>query len=270
MSIGSISDCLASSIAFSEVPPMPMPSIPGGHQPAPMVGTVFSTHSTTESVGLSMTNFDFGFRASALGRDGDFDRRAAHQFDGDDGGRVVFGVFARARGIGQHGCAQLVVGIEIGAAHALVDHLLQVHGFFAGARLEAHVHAQLDEGVHDARVLADGPVALGAHAAVDEDLRHGVARRRRLLALVGLGERGDVIHRVVVADVLQRARNAGDEIFLPDDGHGGSLHSSRVFDARVPVVQDSGPLACDRSDCRERWRGVRGLRSAICGMIFAG
>src|ERR1035441_3217386 len=59
MSIGSISDCLASSIAFSEVPPMPMPSIPGGHHPAPIVGTVFSTHSTTESEGSSMMNFDF-------------------------------------------------------------------------------------------------------------------------------------------------------------------------------------------------------------------
>ena len=38
MSIGSISDSLASSIAFSAVPPMPIPSLPGGHQPAPMVG----------------------------------------------------------------------------------------------------------------------------------------------------------------------------------------------------------------------------------------
>ena len=57
MSIGSISDCLASSIAFSAVPPMPMPSIPGGHQPAPIVGTVFSTQSTIESEGFSMANF---------------------------------------------------------------------------------------------------------------------------------------------------------------------------------------------------------------------
>ena len=56
MSIGSISDSLASSIAFSAVPPMPMPSMPGGHQPAPMVGTIFSTQSTTESDGLSMAN----------------------------------------------------------------------------------------------------------------------------------------------------------------------------------------------------------------------
>ncbi len=46
-------------MAFSAVPPMPMPIIPGGHQPAPMVGTVFNTHSTIESEGFSMTNFDF-------------------------------------------------------------------------------------------------------------------------------------------------------------------------------------------------------------------
>ena len=49
MSIGSISASLASSIAFSAVPPMPMPSMPGGHQPAPIVGTVFSTQSTMRS-----------------------------------------------------------------------------------------------------------------------------------------------------------------------------------------------------------------------------
>ncbi len=38
---------------------MPMPSMPGGHQPAPMVGTVFSTQSTIESDGLSMANLVF-------------------------------------------------------------------------------------------------------------------------------------------------------------------------------------------------------------------
>ena len=36
------------------VPPTPIPNIPGGHQPAPMVGTVFSTQSTNESLGLSI------------------------------------------------------------------------------------------------------------------------------------------------------------------------------------------------------------------------
>jgi hypothetical protein len=43
-------------MAFSAVPPTPMPSMPGGHQPAPIVGTVFSTQSTTLSLGLSITN----------------------------------------------------------------------------------------------------------------------------------------------------------------------------------------------------------------------
>ena len=33
---------------------MPMPKIPGGHQPAPMVGMVFNTQSTIESDGLSI------------------------------------------------------------------------------------------------------------------------------------------------------------------------------------------------------------------------
>ena len=56
MSMSSISDSLAISIAFSAVPPMPMPSMPGGHQPAPIVGTVFITQSTIESLGLSITN----------------------------------------------------------------------------------------------------------------------------------------------------------------------------------------------------------------------
>ena len=32
--------------------------MPGGHQPAPMVGTVLSTQSTIESDGLSMANLD--------------------------------------------------------------------------------------------------------------------------------------------------------------------------------------------------------------------
>ena len=56
MSMGSISTSLASSMAFSAVPPTPMPSIPGGHQPAPMVGTVLSTQSTMLSLGFIMTN----------------------------------------------------------------------------------------------------------------------------------------------------------------------------------------------------------------------
>jgi len=56
ISMSSINTSLAINIAFSAVPPMPMPSIPGGHQPAPMCGTVFKTQSTSESDGFSITN----------------------------------------------------------------------------------------------------------------------------------------------------------------------------------------------------------------------
>ncbi len=58
MSIGSISASFAITAAFSAVPPMPMPSMPGGHQPAPIVGTVFTTQSTIESDGFSTAIFD--------------------------------------------------------------------------------------------------------------------------------------------------------------------------------------------------------------------
>jgi hypothetical protein len=58
MSMGSINDCLASSMAFSALPPMPTPSIPGGHQPAPISGTMSRTQSATESAGFSMANMD--------------------------------------------------------------------------------------------------------------------------------------------------------------------------------------------------------------------
>ena len=47
-----------------------------------------------------------------------------------------------------------------------------------------------------------------------EDLRDGVARRGRLLELVGPAERADVIRRMVVRDVLQGVGDAVDEILL--------------------------------------------------------
>ena len=37
---------------------MPMPSIPGGHQPAPICGSISSTQSTIESLGFIILNFD--------------------------------------------------------------------------------------------------------------------------------------------------------------------------------------------------------------------
>ena len=48
----------AISIAFSGEPPIPSDSVPGGHQSAPMVGTMVSTQSTMLSFGSSIANFD--------------------------------------------------------------------------------------------------------------------------------------------------------------------------------------------------------------------
>ena len=58
MSIGSIKDFFASNIAFSALPPMPMPSMPGGHQPAPISGTISRTQSATLSDGFNIANID--------------------------------------------------------------------------------------------------------------------------------------------------------------------------------------------------------------------
>ena len=57
ISMCSMSERLASIMAFSGVPPTPIPKIPGGHQPAPICGTVFNTHSSIESEGFSIANF---------------------------------------------------------------------------------------------------------------------------------------------------------------------------------------------------------------------
>ena len=58
MSIVSISASFARTTALSAVPPTPMPSMPGGHQPAPIAGTVSSTQSTSESEGFSIASVD--------------------------------------------------------------------------------------------------------------------------------------------------------------------------------------------------------------------
>ena len=47
------------------------PSMPGGHQPAPIVGTVFSTQSTMQSLRIHHHQLALVLAAAALGRDGD-------------------------------------------------------------------------------------------------------------------------------------------------------------------------------------------------------
>jgi len=62
-------------------------------------------------------------------------------------------------------------------------------------------------------------MTLGTQARIAEDLRDRVFGRRRLFEFVGAPQRLDVIHRVVVRDVLQGVGDAVDEVLLLDDGH---------------------------------------------------
>ena len=136
------------------------------------------------------------------------------------GRRIVARVLASPGRIGQDRRPQLVVRIEIRPPHALVDHLLQIHVALPPAGPSKRTSMpDLHKNCHYAGVLAHGPVALGTHAAVDKNLRHRVAAPPATAPARKPRQGSDVIHWVVVADVLQRVCNTRNEIFLLDDGH---------------------------------------------------
>ena len=103
----------------------------------------------------------------------------------------------------------------VAATHAFVDGIFQR----AGEAVPSHVHANLQKDIDDAGVLADRAFAFGAHARVGENLRDRVLRRWALFAFVRTREMTDVIRRMVIADVLQRAGDAFDEVGLPNVRH---------------------------------------------------
>jgi hypothetical protein len=79
--------------------------------------------------------------------------------------------------------------------------------------------AHLDEHGHDAGVLADRAMAFGAHPAVGQDLGDRVLGGRALFQLVGAAQGRDVVERMIITNVLQRIRNALDQVVLLDVGH---------------------------------------------------
>jgi hypothetical protein len=130
------------------------------------------------------------------------------QFHVDHGRGVVLGVLALEVRVGHDRGAQLVVREVVRAAHAFVDGV----GDEPAEAFEAHAHADLQEHVDDAGVLADRALAFGAHARVGQDLRDRVLGGRALLGLVGARQVLDVVGRVVVADVLQRGGDGFDQV----------------------------------------------------------
>ena len=108
---------------------------------------------------MSITNLVLFSQPPPLAATVHVDRVARHQLMWITAG-VLSLVFLRVElRVGDDRGAQHVVRVQVGAAHAFVDGVLER----AGEALEAHVHADLQEHVDDAGVLADRAMALGAH-----------------------------------------------------------------------------------------------------------
>ena len=115
---------------------------------------------------------------------------------------------------------RVLSGVVVALAHTFVDGVVDR----AGETVKTHIHADFQEHVDDAGVLANRAVAGGAHAAVGQNLRNRVFGGRAFFGLIRARQVGDVVRGVVIADVLQRASNGFDEVGLFDVGcHGGVL-----------------------------------------------
>ena len=107
---------------------------------------------------------------------------ARYQLGMDHGRRIVARVATVAQRVSDHGGAQRIVGVGIGAADAVVHELLQ-----GPSAVDPRPHADLDEGIDHARILADRTTAEGRHAGVDEDLADRIPGGRT--GLVGMRRR---------------------------------------------------------------------------------
>jgi len=141
----------------------------------------------------------------------------------NDSWRIVLSVLAGTCRVGQDRSTQDVFRQVVGAAHTLIDHVVQAHG----RAVPAHVHADTDEHGDDTGVLTDRAMTGGAHARVDQDLRHGVAGSRGFFTQVGFMHRLDEIHGVVVRNELQSVSDALNQVVLLDHGHAARPHTGR-------------------------------------------
>ena len=178
--------------------------------------------------GVHHDDFGLVLAAAAFGRDGDIQLVARDDLHVDDGGGVVLGVFAGKQRVGHNRGPQGVVRVQVAPAHAFVDGVFQA--LVSGETFKTHVHADFQEDVHDAGVLANRAVAKGGHFGVGQNLRHGIFGGSALLALIGTGQVLDVVGRVVVADVLQGSCNRFNQVLV---ANGGSHRLSTVKESAV-------------------------------------
>ena len=107
---------------------------------------------------------------------------------------------------------------------AFVNHLL-----YRLVRIEAAVHTDLDKGGNDTGVLANGPLAYGAHTGIDQYLADCILCRFTLFIQVGPVHGLDEIHGMVVADELQAIGNRRDYVTGFDGGHESSPESVVIW-----------------------------------------
>jgi len=115
----------------------------------------------------------------------------------DYSGCIDTGVLALAIRIFQDRGAELVIRMHVGMTHPFIDHLGHTH-----VTLPLDVHSNVQKDCHDTRILADRPMAFGAHTGIDQDLGHCIPGRRVGLLFVGFIQGLDKINRVVVGNIL--------------------------------------------------------------------
>ena len=152
-----------------------------GHQPAPMVGTIFSTQSTMESEGLSMANLDLFSEPPPLAATSMETVLLPLQFRSELPPVCCLWCFC-ARHPGHPVWRRAAYCPDQCRPDApLVDHMS------ATDPLPLDIHSHANKHGDNAGVLANGTVTLGTHARVDQDLRHGIfgclllSSHRRLL-----------------------------------------------------------------------------------------
>ena len=136
-----------------------------------------------------------------------------HHLVVDNGRCVIAGILALAIRVRQDGGPQHIIRMGVCPAHTLVDHLIQRQ-----LAVPLDVHADVHKNRDNTGVLAQRPMALGAHARIDQNLGHGILRRLGLFPLVGFMNRVDEILGVVIGNELQRVRYAFNQVVLADYG----------------------------------------------------
>ena len=126
-----------------------------------------------------------------------------------------------------------------------------------------------------APVLADRAAAIGSHFRVDEDLRDGVARGRAIFGRIVFGEGAHKARRVVDGNILERVRDARDEVVLAD--HANRLaHWRSPPDCPAPFVErrllrdeQVRQSSCGRDGAVVRARAGPGHRDYCLGIAVA-